>query len=335
MADTPSATPGPDSDRSQLARRVRQTSRENASIDAATSLASRLLSPWGPKGKSLTGDVDPPPFFIVGSGRSGNTLLRRMLIQSPQVHIPPETYVLGRVIKVYEKNAHLEWPLLVQLVLSTFEYRDGFEAFGVSLRPLYQQLKDVDRSKRNLASIIDSIYRFHGEETGRTFDVWGDKTPLNAFSMFRIHRVFPASKFVHVLRDGVDVVHSYVDRGLFDDAYEASTRWVGAVDAINRFGDAHPQLVEVVRYEDLVSDPGSVLSQVCEFLGIDFTEDMVASNDLEMGDTALHEHHERAHSEVTTTRIGSGRDWLNADTPRFSPGFSELLVAMGYQPVPG
>ena len=46
-----------------------------------------------------------PPFFIIGSGRSGNTRLRAMLNAPPELAIPPESYVLrdiawlGRVFR--------------------------------------------------------------------------------------------------------------------------------------------------------------------------------------------------------------------------------------------
>ena len=51
------------------------------------------------KGRPLHSTVRYMPFFIIGSGRSGNTLLRTILETHPEVHIPPETYVIGKVNK--------------------------------------------------------------------------------------------------------------------------------------------------------------------------------------------------------------------------------------------
>ena len=55
----------------------------------------------------LNRDEGYRPFFIVGSGRSGNTLMRRVLQTSPELHIPPETFVLGDCI---ESGGAALWP---------------------------------------------------------------------------------------------------------------------------------------------------------------------------------------------------------------------------------
>jgi len=41
------------------------------------------------------------PFFIIGSGRSGNTLLRSILSGSSDISIPPESYRLPFAIKKF------------------------------------------------------------------------------------------------------------------------------------------------------------------------------------------------------------------------------------------
>ena len=80
------------------------------------------------------------PFFIVGSGRSGNTVLRRMLCAHGDLHIPPETYVLGDVIRVFRRHRGLLWRDLVPLVLGKFEFYPEFVTFDVSLRPLARRV---------------------------------------------------------------------------------------------------------------------------------------------------------------------------------------------------
>ena len=39
-----------------------------------------------------------PFLLIVGSGRSGNTLLRKLLMENCNIYIPPESYVLGQEV---------------------------------------------------------------------------------------------------------------------------------------------------------------------------------------------------------------------------------------------
>lgn len=52
----------------------------------------------------LNNNEDYKPFFIIGSGRSGNTLLRRILTKKNGIVIPPETYVLGKVIRLHKAH---------------------------------------------------------------------------------------------------------------------------------------------------------------------------------------------------------------------------------------
>ena len=68
-----------------------------------------------------TTKISPPPFFIVGSGRSGNTLLRAVLTGHSKVAIPPESYVLAKTIRRFRSYSFLNWSLLVRMILSEFE----------------------------------------------------------------------------------------------------------------------------------------------------------------------------------------------------------------------
>ncbi len=41
------------------------------------------------------------PFFIVGTGRSGTTLLRKLLSAHPAVHVPKETHFLPILVETF------------------------------------------------------------------------------------------------------------------------------------------------------------------------------------------------------------------------------------------
>ncbi|HEX6923051.1 MAG TPA: sulfotransferase, partial [Bacillales bacterium] len=72
----------------------------------------------GHKLRSDAADLSCRPFFIIGSGRSGNTLLRTILFQNPDIVIPPESYVLGKAIRRYRQLSWLEWEELCSVVIS-------------------------------------------------------------------------------------------------------------------------------------------------------------------------------------------------------------------------
>ncbi|MCK5296076.1 MAG: sulfotransferase, partial [Alphaproteobacteria bacterium] len=66
------------------------------------------------------------PFFITGAGRSGTSLVRRILIANTDIHIPPETYVLGNCVLNFEMFQFMPWEELVDIVLDLFENHNEF-----------------------------------------------------------------------------------------------------------------------------------------------------------------------------------------------------------------
>jgi len=77
----------------------------------------KLSKPFG--GYPLHKDEKISPFFIIGSGRCGTTLMRRILITHPDICIPPETFVLSQWISLYQRYNNTNWKDLVYRILST------------------------------------------------------------------------------------------------------------------------------------------------------------------------------------------------------------------------
>jgi protein-tyrosine sulfotransferase len=281
----------------------------------------------------LNRDEHATPFFIVGAGRSGSTLLRRILYANPALYIPPETHVLGEAITLYRRNRHWSWPHLVRLVLAQFEFQRDFGAFDLSLRTLAQRLDTTPPDKRSCAFMIDRLYRTHARVHSAELTRWGDKSPYNSFHLDAIHRTFPDAQFIHLVRDGCDVVYSMLDSGLFDDAESAARRWVDSVAAVGRFARRHPSEVIEVRYEQLVSRPAEVIEDLCNFLDVDPVEEMLHSEfvAVSMGDVPLRAHHRRAWEPVSPSSVGLGRRELpREDRRRIAPIVDTVLERMGY-----
>ena len=108
--------------------------------------------------------------------------------------------------------------------------------------------------------------------------------------------LFPGSRLVFLLRDGRDVVDSWLaayragswalDEGAFpvtDAGRESLVRWQSAVwafrtEVVRRAYDAHPPDRRVmIRYEDLVADPCAELARLCAALPVDAPADRLAA----------------------------------------------------------
>jgi hypothetical protein len=102
--------------------------------------------------------------------------------------------------------------------------------------------------------------------------IWVEKTPDHLFYVKRIQQYIPDAAFIHIIRNGRDTVASLVDAARkFPDVWEGPTspelavrRWnVALRESLQYRGDPQHYLV---RYEELVSDPGKVLKGLCGFL---------------------------------------------------------------------
>jgi hypothetical protein len=101
--------------------------------------------------------------------------------------------------------------------------------------------------------------------------VFLEKTPRHVLHVPRIRKLLPQSKFIIATRDGRDVVASLWKR--HGDKRRAYKRYIkdsnASVDALSLPGTM------LWRLEDLIEDPGRSLSEVCDFIGIPFTEQLL------------------------------------------------------------
>lgn len=296
-------------------------------------LKRRILNTAGAR-YPLSLNESVSPVFIIGSGRSGNTLLRRILTSGTELYIPPETYVLGRVIKQYENNPTLRWAEQCNLALGTFSNTEDFETFPTPyLYQLYSQLVEVPENERSLSRIVIGFYEYMMKNAKPSAVRWGDKTPMNSWSLVSINKLLPNTKYVHIIRNGYDVVSSYLKMGRYKDCVEAGQRWVSALNDCHQFAKKYPNAVVEIRYEDLCQNPEEIAQSLCVFLDLEFSTDMVSSskNTEELGDIGARSHYENVSKPISVSSIGKGQDSFDSDSlKRLNPIIAETMNRFGY-----
>lgn len=254
------------------------------------------------------------PIIVMGAPRSGTTYVNAIISEHPDAFITHETRIFVWMHKTLSEG--LSHP---QRFLS---HRDRFEGF----------LED------RLPGLVRAFYR----ELQPDAVHWGDKNPHYASPDHRgvlpmIRDLFPGSKFIHVCRDGRDVVASLIRKRFpdgrrwvdFDGAHEL---WNGHIVTAHEFGSeiTEGRYLEV-RYEELVSDDLEWARRIFDFLGIDLVPEVEAF--------CLQQREERTPLSGPTRQIASsasGSDWgelLDEDQRRRS--FEALranLVRFGYEP---
>jgi hypothetical protein len=212
------------------------------------------------------------PFFVVGSSRSGTTLVRLILCGHSRLHVPPETWFvadlvarfpLDRVLTAAEAEAavalmvgHYRWP---DLEIPEDEMR-AWAAALVAPR---------------LVDVIDLVFAEHLRRAGKAR--FGDKTPPYIGIVPELLALYPEALFINLIRDGRDVAMSFVDAHFHGRPYHADFEWTQAVRLAARWHAApFADRVLDVRYEDLVREPEAVVRRICDFLGEAFEPAMFA-----------------------------------------------------------
>ncbi len=274
------------------------------------------------------------PIFIIGSGRSGNTLLRRIVMGHPDVYIPPETYVLGPCIRTYCRYRHLDWTTLSSLVLSMFALSEDFETFPTQyLHPLYKEVVKYPEEKRSLDNVLNEFYLFMAKHAKPSACIWGDKTPINVYHLDEIDSVFPSARHIHIIRDGCDVISSYLTMGRYPTIQAAATRWRDATIRCQEFGSKVSGRYLEIRYEDLVTRPKATTQKVFGFLGIDFHENLIDKppRPEEFGDIGVRDQYKTVAKPIFQDSIGKGRrNFAEKELQEIQHLIGDQLLHLGY-----
>lgn len=256
---------------------------------------------------------DCKPFFIIGSGRCGSTLLRELLNQHPGLIIPPESYSIPSIYKKHRIYATLPWKDYLNIILGEFENHKEFYTWNLDLARCKQKLFDLEPADQSLRKVIKQIYEEYAKANDKPTAYWGDKSIVNTLYLDYLDTIFDAPKYIHMVRDGHDVVASFLDHKLLDTIEAAAIQWNSAVDYCTLFKRKAPARIVEVRYEDLVTDPAAELQKVCSFLKIKFHEGMAKSpKDAVTGDL-IHEHHHGVKKAISTASIGRWQSYFTQE----------------------
>lgn len=201
-------------------------------------------------------DPERAPIFVVGSGRSGTTLLRQMLNAHPRIHLSFEA-------SFYSLAA--EGPA-AQLTASAWVERyllgPRFAWLRIPPAVLRAALPPGELPRERLAEVFTAIMRCVAQRYDKPRH--GDKTPGHCAHLGQILSDFPDARIVHMVRDPRGAVAS-----LQRMPWTASSLLLNAGFCFRQVQAVLPfrrQICEV-RLEDLIADPKRELQRVLAFVG--------------------------------------------------------------------
>jgi len=213
------------------------------------------------------------PIFIISAPRSGSTLMRLILDAHPRIGIPSPAW-LYEMVRPYlysygdltnEQNLHA----LAEDILAAPSIKD----FTSQLTADEMVAESNDPS---FAGLYDALHRKYVRDTGKSR--WGEKTPRNCFWMDEIKSDYPDAQFVHIIRDGRDMAIDIADSRLWPySLYSGAQMWDMFVSAAQESGaELDSNSYYEIHYEKLCADPEGELKKLCDFLGEDFSPQMLS-----------------------------------------------------------
>lgn len=257
------------------------------------------------------------PFFIVGSSRSGSTLLRLMLASHSRIAIPSETWYLTALVEQFPFDRLLqenEITSAISVMTNHYTWPDmGLDAAEVRSRA-------ANLSGVRLRDLAEIVYRWHMEAAGKSR--WGDKTPAYIEIVPALAAMFGDAKFIHLIRDGRDVAKSFQRQGWHGPWMHGYTReWSRAVELDMKLSKTllNKRILRVL-YEDLVLHPEATLRRICAFIDERFEDQMLQWTG--KMDNAIPVREKRLHPSL-------GRDMNPSDVSRWKQEMTsrEIFVA--------
>ena len=270
------------------------------------------------------------PFFVVGSERSGTTMLRLMLNSHSRIAVPFESAFL------------CQYSNLVQY--GDLKNKSNTEKLLQALaeEPLTKKGKIIQEPEAILAEPIETyndlltaVFQQYARRRGKVR--WGVKTPWYVTEIDQIWRLFPHCKIIHLIRDGRDVALSYrrISWGSSHTPRVAAD-WRWKVMLGHKMGEMIWASYLEVHYEDLVRSPEATLSKVCAFLGEQYEAQMLHYHQdgaHEMPSESLQWHRTSVSAPDETKVLAWKREMPLADQILFDEIAGDALEQFGYERV--
>jgi hypothetical protein len=292
------------------------------------------------------------PIFIGGCGSSGTTLLRKILNAHPNIAIGPEMSVFDRPM-IYAKPFNY---LVTAVATESYELfepgqifpikrADGGTYFGLAEGnhgpKHYHATEYVKENIGKFESTKEFLTWYFGEfaiKQGATR--WGEKSPNNIFFVPNMFEMFPAAKFIEIVRDGRDVVLSLINRRKYH-LHSAVFRWLISVNAGRawkspKFSEIiHDRSYAKIKYEDLVTDPEKSVRFLCDFLALPFKSEMLEFYKTPPGKKIEAEFDDKgmnfAVSEITDRKVGVYKSADLQLVNQIEAAILPNLVELGYE----
>jgi len=268
--------------------------------------------------------------IILGTPRSGTTLLRRLLDAHPNITCPAETCLFSACARFLHSERvadGLDFGVLTGLAFA------GFEAEAVRDR---------------LREFAFAFKREHASRAGKAR--WAEKTAVDAFHVDKIEALCDDTvQYVCLVRHGLDVacsmrdlsdrgftylseIHEYIKQ--YPRPLEAFAHaWVDVNRSLLEFVERHPDNCMLLRYEQLVADPQHEMQRLLDFLGEPWHEGLLQAGLENRQDAGLGDWKTYDRTGIDAASVGSWKSLPRLIVSTLGRICNPVLQSCGYEPV--
>ncbi len=217
--------------------------------------------------------------FIIGSSRSGTTLLMALLNDHSKIQSLPEIYgylsFLNDADRIKNNTDAINSLLsdIISFIKARISKRKVFQnRLDLNLAELQQEVKRLNITDyESLITMLYSKLNFIKPADSKT-KVIIEKNPSYAINIETILSKSASSKFIYIVRDYRAQINSIISR-----KNPRTVQWPTSILAwqweilnkkMHHIASSNPERFKIVRYEDLCSDTESTLKTIYRFLNL-------------------------------------------------------------------
>lgn len=261
---------------------------------------------------SIVGKKLKPPVFLTGCGRSGTSMLQRIIANHKNIYsFISESHFFGKYnyipplhevnIDAYLDNANYAGAL--EILYKEFESKKEFKNLVLSILSVmlytvehspdmiinkgykkealetFNEIKELDEYKKlsNRYEAFNLCANYLTLKSNKKR--WADKSPINMFNTTKILELFPDAKFIEIYRDPRAVYYSWTRCPFkyfkLTNPIICIKRWRKTAEVGEKLQKELQGTYYRVKYEDLLLDPVAEIKKICDFIEEEFDPNML------------------------------------------------------------
>ncbi len=275
----------------------------------------------------------PIPIILLGSSRSGTSLLAALMNTHPEIICGSET------------DFWLMEPKTIQHVAQIIGDRVQRNRWNLDI----QLLQNEFNQSKHLADAFHAFFRAFAKAHNKSGTYWAEKTVRHLYHVPYIKSLFLNCKFVHLIRNGYDNITSKLSGpGFRGDFEKSNTTWQKEVQLGLECETSCPERTIRIRYEDIVKEPNETMNSIFQFIGLppiqvpthvrnvitkDWAPDKLQYRD-DYHRSWYENHYDRLLSEIDQSSVGRYKKDLPQEFFEILQNdtfFKELMLKIGYE----